>query len=69
MSTTEENPARRPVKMGTPYTTEDKQTGKAVVAAVVTWNDGTIEERTFPADGTWPDTSALRAFTRQYWGV
>jgi hypothetical protein len=55
-------PARRPIAVGTCYTTADEN-GVAVIGAKVTWNDGESGEM------TWPNTDAMRAFTRSYYGV
>jgi hypothetical protein len=54
--------ARRPVKVGTCYTTADEN-GVAVIGAQVTWSDGESGEM------TWPNTTALCAFTRNYYGI
>jgi hypothetical protein len=54
--------ARRPIAVGTCYTTADKN-GVAVIGAMVTWSDGESGEM------TWPNTRALCAFTRNYYGV
>ena len=53
---------RRPIKVGTCYTTADDN-GVAVIGAQVEWSDGEAGEM------TWPNTDALRAFTRNYYGV
>jgi hypothetical protein len=54
--------ARRPVKVGTCYTTADEN-GVAVIGAQVTWSDGESGEM------TWTNTAALCAFTRNYYGI
>jgi len=54
---------RRPIKVGTCYTTADEN-GVAVIGAMVTWNDGESGEM------TWPNTDAFSAFQgRYYYGV
>jgi hypothetical protein len=53
---------RRPIKVGTCYTTADDN-GVAVIGAQVEWSDGESGEM------TWPNTDALCAFTRNYYGV
>ena len=52
--------ARRPVKVGTCYTTADEN-GVAVIGAMVTWSDGESGEM------TWPNTDALCAFQGRYY--
>jgi len=54
--------ARRPVKVGTCYTTADEN-GVAVIGAQVTWSDGESGEM------IWTNTAALCAFTRNYCGI
>lgn len=52
--------ARRPIKVGTCYTTADEN-GVAVIGAMVTWNDGESGEM------TWPNTDAFSAFQGRYY--
>ena len=54
--------AKRPISVGTCYTTADEN-GVAVIGAKVTWNNGESGEM------TWPSTDEMRAFTRNYYGV
>jgi hypothetical protein len=54
--------ARRPIKVGTCYTTAD-QNGVAVIGAQVEWSDGESGEM------TWPNMDAFCSFTRNYYGV
>ena len=53
---------RRPIKVGTCYTTAD-DSGVAVIGAQVEWSDGESGEM------TWPNMDAFCFFTRNYYGV
>ena len=53
--------AKRPIKVGTCYTTADEN-GVAVIGAKVTWNDGECGEM------TWPNMDAFCSFQGQYYG-
>jgi len=52
--------ARRPVKVGTCYTTADEN-GVAVIGAQVAWSDGESGEM------TWPNMDAFSAFQGRYY--
>jgi hypothetical protein len=53
--------ARRPIAVGTCYTTADEN-GVAVIGAKVTWNNGESGEM------TWPNMNAFSAFQGRYYG-
>jgi hypothetical protein len=52
--------AKRPIAVGTCYTTADEN-GVAVIGAQVTWSDGESGEM------TWPNTDAFSAFQGRYY--